>query len=97
MLQPRRSPIHGTGCFATQRIADGDLIGRIEGTATTDDGEHVIWLSETEGLEVTNDLRFLNHAREPNAEVDAETLELRALQDIAAGDEVTIHYGEGWD
>lgn len=97
MLKPLRSSIHGTGCFATRSIANGQLIARFEGLPTGEDGDHVLWVSDTEGLEVTNDLRFLNHARDPNAEVDAETLELRALQDIAVGDEVTIHYGDDWE
>lgn len=96
MLEVGPSGIHGDGCFATRRIRAGAVIGRFEGEATTIDGPHVLWLGDEEALLVTNDLRFLNHAPDPNAEIDSETLALYALRPIAAGEEITIHYGDDW-
>jgi uncharacterized protein len=90
-----QSPIHGFGCFATVAIAPDTLIGRLECvTARPDgDGTHVVWV-EDEPLLVLNELRYLNHAPDPNAELDE--LDLRALRPIAPGEEITIHYGEDW-
>jgi hypothetical protein len=38
-----------------------------------------------------NRLRFLNHAKDPNAEFDG--FDLYALRAIAVGEELTIDYG----
>jgi uncharacterized protein len=87
------SSIHGRGCFATKRIPARALIGRFECRPTTRNGPHVLWLDD-EPLLVTNELRFLNHAADPNAVVDE--LDVRARRPIAAGEEITIDYGEDW-
>lgn len=95
MFQVRRSSIHGRGCFATEDITPGTVIASCECIPAHDpDGSHVLWLDD-EPLRVVNDLRFLNHAAGPNAELDA--LDLRALRAIAVGEEITIHYGPDWD
>ena len=55
------------------------------------------WLDEDgvqQGLQVSNLLRFLNHSRRPNAEV--EGLELRAIRNIQPGAEILIDYGPDW-
>jgi uncharacterized protein len=93
----RRSPIHGKGVFAAQPIEAGQTIGYFEGHAVARDGEHVLWLDDGSALEVTNDLRFLNHAAEPNADFDGASLEVWASRPIAPGEEITIHYGEDWE
>ena len=93
MFEVDRSPIHGCGCFATEPIASDTLIGRLECITTVADGPYVVWI-EDEPLLVMNELRYLNHAAEPNAELDE--FELRALRPIAPGEEITIHYGEDW-
>jgi SET domain-containing protein len=92
----RRSPIHGRGCFASEPIEAGEVIGRFEGESTTDEGDHVLWLDDDRGLVVTNELRYLNHDPEPNAEFDGETLEVWAVRPVAEGEELTIHYGDDW-
>lgn len=97
MLDVRSSALHGRGCFASAAIEPGAVIGRMEGRPTRDDGDHVIWTADDSGLHVTNDMRYLNHSRDPNAEVDDETLDVIALRPIARGDEVTIDYGPEWD
>lgn len=95
-----RSTIHGKGLFARVDIASGTRIGRYEGPATQVDGMHVLWLwneqrKRWEGIDGRNELRFLNHSAEPNAEWWGD--ELYAIRDIAAGEEITFHYGEDWE
>jgi hypothetical protein len=87
------SSIHGHGCFAIRGIAPDSLIGRFEFLPAHGNGPHVLWLDD-DPLLITNGLRFLNHSPEPNAEVDE--LEVRALREIAPGEEITIHYGPDW-
>ncbi|HYZ27786.1 MAG TPA: SET domain-containing protein [Thermoleophilaceae bacterium] len=93
MFEVAPSPIHGSGCFATAVIRPGALIGRFEVQPAAGDGPHVLWLDD-EPLLVTNELRYLNHAAEPNAEMDE--LEVRALRRIDPGEEITVHYGPDW-
>ncbi len=89
------SPIHGMGLFAAQRIAAGQIIGRIEGMVRTEDGPHVLWVSEHFGVEVTNAMRFINHDENPNA-CYYDDMTVAALRDIEAGEEITHHYGAAW-
>ena len=97
MLEVRDSGISGKGCFATKGIAAGTVIGRFEGEHTTVDGPHVLWLDDDQGLRVTNTLRYLNHADEPNAEFDGDSLEVWTVRPIARDEEITIHYGPEWE
>ena len=93
------SPIHGTGLFAGKRIDAGTFIGVYEGVRTDNDGTHVLWVEmkpeEWVGFDGTNDLRFLNHSKSPNAELDGQ--ELYALRDIQKAEEITIDYGEWFE
>lgn len=92
-----RSTIHGQGLFAAADIPADTLILVLDGRATDADGEHVIWFhgeSGMEGYEITNEARFVNHARKPNAVFYDE--ELWSLRPIRAGDEITHDYGEDW-
>lgn len=95
----RKSPVHGKGVFAVRRLRKGQHIGRFEGRKTTKDGTYVLWLIDEDGNETgirgENDLRFLNHSRTPNAEL--EELDLYATRNIQAGVEVYIDYGESWN
>ena len=92
------SPIHGRGLFATRVIAKGTHIGTYLGPPARRDGDYVLWILEDDGTETgingKNDLRFVNHSYEPNAEFDGE--ELFATRDISPGEEITAHYGDAW-
>jgi uncharacterized protein len=92
------SPIHGRGLFARDDIECDEYLGTYEGPATQDDGMHVLWLwneesERWEGIDGQNEMRFLNHSSDPNA--DWWGTELYAIRDIAADEEITFDYG--WD
>ena len=98
LYEVRSSGIHGRGLFATESIPADTLIGTIEGKPTTRHGAYTIWFEdesgEAEGLRITNALRFVNHARPPNAAFF--DTELWSLRRIRPGDEITHDYGPGW-
>lgn len=97
------SPRHGRGLFARRPIPAGTWIGSYCGPQTSLNDTHVLWVESDEegnvdgwvGYDGNNELRFLNHAREPNGEMDGR--DLYALHDISTGEEITIHYGEEFD
>ena len=94
----RESVIHGKGLFAAQRIRPEALIGTFLGKKTQTDGMHVLWVCEDEGefgIRVENELRYINHSDEPNAEAQGD--ELFALRNIQPGHEITMHYGDEWE
>lgn len=94
------SPIHGRGVFARVDIPAFTYIGRYEGTATDEDGMHVLWLYDDTleawvGIDGDNEMRFLNHSDDPNAEWS--DVDLYATRWIAKGEEITFDYGWGDD
>jgi len=101
MITVKESTIHGNGVFALEEIEAGTHIGIFEGDHTDEDGEHVLWLLDEDsntwyGVIGRNELRYLNHSLEPNAEFTAAG-ELYAIDDISVDEEITIHYGEDWE
>lgn len=94
------SPIHGKGLFARVDIPAGTYLGDYLGPVVVEDGTYVLWIhdeaTDTEfGIDGVNELRYMNHAAEPVAELDGQSL--YALAPIRAGSEITIHYGADWD
>ena len=51
----------------------------------------MLWLSEHEAIEVTCDLRYINHSDEPNA-CYYDDRSVMALTDIPAHEEITHNY-----
>lgn len=90
------SSIHGKGLFAKSFIPSGTVIGVAQGSPTTDNGDHVLWLDENSGFHVQCDLRYINHSDTPNATY-YDNLEVCAIRDIQAGEEITHDYGAGWE
>ena len=95
------SNVHGRGLFARDDITAGAWIGHYDSVKTQENGMHVLWVEADEqldgadtwiGYDGSNELRFLNHANQPNGEMDG--LDLYALHDIMANQEITIDYGE---
>jgi SET domain-containing protein len=97
------SSVHGRGLFARRDIPEGSWIGHYDGPRTTENGMHVLWVEAGEneggeewiGYDGNNELRFLNHAKNPNGEMDG--LDLYAGCDIGSGEEITIDYGEEFE
>lgn len=92
------SSIHGHGLFARKTIAKNEHIGTYDGKPTQDDGMHVLWLldeesNQWEGIDGHNEMRFLNHSEQPNA--DFWNDELYALKSIKKDEEITFDYQ--WD
>ncbi len=93
MVSVKRSKTHGRGLFATTFIHKGIIVGRVEGRSTNRDGPYVLWLDDQHGIEVTNELRFINHSERANA-VYYDDLTVVALRDISPGEEITHCYGD---
>ena len=93
------SPIHGNGVFARRPLSTGAFIGEYSGETVDDDSTYVLWIEQADGSQVgiraTNELRYLNHSLQPNAEFAGP--ELFALRDIEPGEEITFHYGDAWE
>ena len=91
------SVVHGRGLFARNDIPAHTWIGHYDGPETQENGMHVLWVEGNEegdwiGYDGSNELRFLNHDSQPNGEMDG--LDLYALRDIRANEELTFDYGE---
>ena len=96
LVYTARSQIHGHGLFAARPLSAGQLIGMYEGPEVEDDGIYVLWIEDDAGEDWTgydgkNEMRFMNHADEPNAEMDG--LNCYALNNIPRDAEITIDYG----
>ncbi|MGQ7844830.1 SET domain-containing protein [Granulosicoccus sp. 3-233] len=85
------SPVHGKGLFAATRLKAGTLISRLHGMPTFDDGTYVLWITDELGLELTNDLKYINHDKNPNAAYS--DLDVTLLRDVEAGEELLHDYG----
>ncbi|HMA99204.1 MAG TPA: SET domain-containing protein [Wenzhouxiangella sp.] len=90
------SPIHGRGLFARVPIDVDEYIGTYTGKRTQTNGMHVLWLwnekrGRWEGIDGNNEMRFLNHDDEPNADWWGE--DLYAIRSIATDEEITFDYG----
>ena len=85
------SPVHGKGLFAAKRIKADSVLGRLHGMPTFDDGIYVLWITDELGLELTNDLKYINHDKDPN--VAYSDLDVTALRDIEPGEELLHDYG----
>ena len=99
LVSVSESRIHGRGLFAARHIAKDRLIGRYEGPLTESSGSHVLWVEDERGrwigIEGSNQLRFVNHSEEPNAEFFGD--ELWSLRAIRRGEEITHDYGDEWE
>lgn len=94
------SPVHGRGLFARTDISAGTWIGHYDSVETMDNGMHVLWVEGDEpdewlGFNGINELRFLNHENQPNAEMNQ--LDLYAVRDILKDEEITIYYGDEFE
>jgi len=89
------STIHGTGVFARRPIEEGSFIGTYSGPTTKRNGTYVLWVYQegqaAVGRSGRNMLRYLNHAKDCNAEFDG--FDLYAIRRIEKDEEITFDYG----
>lgn len=101
----RAAPGMGLGLFAAAPIKEGEFIVEYTGERiTTEEADRRLtrYLFEIDenytidGAVRDNDARYINHFCEPNAEVELEDghINIYALRDIAAGEEIGYDYGE---
>ncbi len=86
-----KSQIHGNGLYARIPIGKDTIIGKLKGRPCRVDGSYVLWLTDSEGFEVSCNLKFINHAVNPNA-CYYDDLTVVALRDIAQQEEITHDY-----
>jgi hypothetical protein len=103
-LERRRSPIQGTGLFATAPIRRGEIVTIWGGTLFSDDELHAGIARPMSCVPIIDGLHlgsfkdqpesldeFMNHSCDPNLWLQDEVT-LVAMRDIAEGEEVTIDY-----
>ncbi len=103
------SRIDGQGAFAGEPVPARRKIGEIRGEPVSvrearrrAKGRQrimIVELSETRAIDATHStdpLRFTNHSCAPNAvlRIRQGRVEFYAMRDIAAGEEITVNYGE---
>ena len=102
-----KSPIHGTGAFATSAIPAGARVIEYIGERITKaesvrrcerNNEYIFALNTEEDLDghvPWNPARFINHSCAPNCEAQSEQerIWLVAVRDIQPGEEITFNYG----
>lgn len=100
MYEVKESPLHGKGLFATETIRKGTLIGELAYRDATwrevqAEDMYVLWIEDDEPVYVTCEMRYINHAPEPNAAYFDDAT-VAAVRDILRGEEITHDYsGEG--
>ena len=94
-IEVRDSHIHGNGVFATCHIKTGEIVARYHGRpvdwSSLYIGHRDTYSGETQRYEISGKLKYLNHAKNPNAKL--HNIELTALRPIRMGVEITIDYG----
>lgn len=77
----------------------GEVLVKIEGYTT---GQPKRWssvqYSESEHLEFNSELVYMNHSCDPSVIIDLDKMEIKALRDLNAGDDITFFYpSTEWD
>ena len=108
-VEVRPSPIDGQGAFAAEPITARRKIGEIRGTsmsvaearirATRQERIMIVEVSRRRAIDFSRSadpMRYTNHSCRPNARMTIRQgrVEFYALRPIAAGEEITVDYGE---
>lgn len=109
LLSVGPSAIDGQGVFAAEAIPARRKIGEVRGESVSlqeaqarSRGQARIMMIAVsarraiDASQSTDALRFINHSCRPNAslKLNQGRVEFYAMRDIAAGDELTVNYGE---
>jgi uncharacterized protein len=108
-VQVAPSAIDGQGVFAAEPVPRRRKIGEIRGEsisvdearirATRSERSMIVELSDKRAIDFSRSadpMRYTNHSCAPNARLSIVNgrVEFYALRDIAAGEELTVNYGE---
>jgi uncharacterized protein len=108
-VRVQRSRIDGFGVFADEAVPARRKIGEVRGeSVTVAEGRRraagrerimIVEVSSRRAVDLSHSsdpMRFTNHSCQPNARLSISQgrIEFYALRDIAAGDEITVNYGE---
>jgi SET domain-containing protein len=108
-VEARESTIDGLGAFAAEAVPALRKIGEIRGEsisvedarirATRHERIMIVELSPRRAIDFSKSadpMRYTNHSCAPNARlsIDNGRVEFYALRTIAAGEEITVDYGE---
>jgi SET domain-containing protein len=108
-VEVRESTIDGLGAFAAEAVPALRKIGEIRGESISVDDARIratrherimiVELSPRRAIDFSKSadpMRYTNHSCAPNARlsIDNGRVEFYALRTIAAGEEVTVDYGE---
>jgi len=92
----KKSDIHGKGLFAAETIKKGDVIGYFKTKkAKKTNGPYILWMENENPVEVTCDLKYINHNKKPNA-IYYDDFSVVALKRIPKNTEITHDYGKDW-
>ncbi len=107
-IEVKDSLVHGKGIFASIDIPEEETILLIEGDVIDgnecerreeeENNVYIFWNGDDCYIDTNNSekIKYVNHDCDPNCYVDewdTSTLQLVALRDIKAGEELTIDYG----
>jgi uncharacterized protein len=104
------SDIHGRGVFAVRDFAAGEVVERCPVLVVPEEErddldatvlhDHYFEWEDGDGAVPLGLGCLYNHADDPNAGAESDhdelVIDMVAARPIAAGEEITIHYGEGW-
>ena len=108
-LDVRASAIDGQGAFAAETIPARRKIGEVRGEAISAQEASarakgrsrimIVAVSERRAIDASDSadpLRFTNHSCRPNASLRVRQgrVEFYAMRELAAGEEITVNYGE---
>ena len=84
---------YGARLITDQAFRRGDLIYRIEGHRLTEQPTYqTIQVGHNQHIEELGVIAYLNHSCQPNTYIDVTRMEVIAVRDIAAGEELNFFY-----
>ena len=88
-------PQAGKGVFANKKIKKGQVVGIFKGYRVKKNGIHVLWLADDYAIQVTNNMKFVNHSKDGNSELRGTVLYV--IKDIKKNEEIFFDYNEAVD
>ena len=89
----RPGALNGSGLFVVRPVRKNEILITYDGPTLDHPTRYSIQVDENRHIEGTPESNaYLNHSCAPNTFVDWKGVYLRALRDIAAGDELTCNY-----